>query len=50
MKARGLGSRSRPGYLTQGRVLRRILRHLHLPERPPPQAPASGPAQHALGE
>ncbi|WP_395826015.1 ATP-dependent helicase HrpA [Archangium minus] len=37
-------------YLTQGRVIRRILRHLHLPELPPPQAPASGPAQHALGE
>ncbi|WP_257460884.1 ATP-dependent helicase HrpA [Archangium lipolyticum] len=36
--------------LTQGSVMRRILRHLHLPELPPPQAPARGPAQQALWE
>ncbi len=34
--------------LTQGAVLRRILRYLHLPELPPPLAPARGPPQQAL--
>jgi hypothetical protein len=36
--------------LTQGSVIRRILRHLHLPELPPPQAPARGPARQGLWE
>ncbi|XXF75417.1 hypothetical protein P2318_20360 [Myxococcaceae bacterium GXIMD 01537] len=35
-------------WLTEGVVLRRILRHLHLPELPPPLAPARGPPQQAL--
>jgi hypothetical protein len=35
-------------YLTQGAVIGRILRHLHLPELPPPLAQARGPPQQAL--
>jgi hypothetical protein len=34
--------------LTESAVLRRILRHLHLPELPPPLAPARAPPQQAL--
>jgi hypothetical protein len=34
--------------LTEGAVLHRILRHLHLPATPPPLAPARGPPQEAL--
>ncbi|MFY0567001.1 hypothetical protein ACN28E_24610 [Archangium lansingense] len=37
-------------YLTQGAVIRRILRHLQMPEQPPRLAPALGPAQQALWE
>ncbi|PTL74946.1 ATP-dependent helicase HrpA [Vitiosangium sp. GDMCC 1.1324] len=44
------GRRRVLAFLTQGSVIRRILRHLHLPELPPPQAPARGPAQQALWE
>jgi hypothetical protein len=36
--------------LTQGAVIRRILRHLQRPEQPPRLAPALGPPQQALGE
>jgi hypothetical protein len=36
--------------LTQGAVIRRILRHLQLPEQPPRLAPALGPPQQALWE
>jgi hypothetical protein len=44
------GRRRVLAFLTQGSVIRRILRHLHLPELPPPQVPARGPAQQALWE
>ena len=44
------GRRRVLAYLAQGSVIRRILRHLHLPELPPPQAPARGPPQQALWE
>ena len=44
------GRRRVLAWLTQGAVLRRILRHLHLPELPPPLAPARGPPQQALGD
>ena len=36
--------------LTQGAVIRRILRHLQRPEQPPRLAPALGPPQQALWE
>jgi len=39
---------ARAGLAYPGAVLRRILRHLHLPELPPPLAPARGPPQQAL--
>jgi hypothetical protein len=42
------GRRRVLAWLTQGAVLRRILRHLHLPELPPPLAPARRPPQQAL--
>jgi hypothetical protein len=42
------GRRRVLAYLTKGAVLRRILRHLHLPELPPPLAPARGRPQQAL--
>jgi hypothetical protein len=44
------GQRRVLAYLTQGSVIRRILRHLQLPEQPPRPAPALGPAQQALWE
>jgi hypothetical protein len=42
------GRRRVLAYLTESAVLRRILRHLHLPELPPPLAPARAPPQQAL--
>ena len=42
------GRRRVLAYLTQGAVLRRILRHLHLPDLPPPLAPAREAPQQAL--
>ncbi|RKH15356.1 ATP-dependent helicase HrpA [Corallococcus sp. CA053C] len=44
------GQRRVLAYLTQGSVIRRIPRHLQLPEQPPRPAPALGPAQQALWE
>ncbi|MCI0673288.1 MAG: ATP-dependent helicase HrpA [Myxococcaceae bacterium] len=46
------GQRRVLAYLTQGSVIRRILRHLHLHlhELPPPLAPARGPPQQSLWE
>ena len=44
------GQRRVLAYLTQGAVIRRILRHLQLPEQPPRLAPALGPPQQALWE
>ncbi|WP_407692917.1 transposase [Pyxidicoccus xibeiensis] len=44
------GQRRGLAYLTQGAVIRRILRHLQLPEQPPRLAPALGPPQQALWE
>ncbi len=42
------GQRRVLAYLIQGAVIRRILRHLQLPEQPPRLAPALGPPQLAL--
>ena len=44
------GQRRVLAFLTQGAVIRRILRHLLLPAQPPRLAPALGPAQQALWE
>jgi hypothetical protein len=35
-------------YLTHGPVVSRILKHLKLPDTPPPLAPARGPPQDAF--
>jgi hypothetical protein len=42
------GRRRVLAWLTEGAILRRILRHLHLPELPPPLAPARAAPQQAL--
>ena len=44
------GQRRVLAYLIHGHVVRRILRHLHLPELPPPLAQGPGPPQQALWE
>ncbi|MFY0563785.1 hypothetical protein ACN28E_08055 [Archangium lansingense] len=44
----GRGRRRVLAWLTHGPVVRGILRHLNLPEVPPPLAPARGPPQAAF--